>query len=155
MQIFESEAIVIDQNNLQNTQLVNTTVYEAIELKSQKDFSLTGNTMFTGSGFEPGFAFKLNLAGTKFGLDLSTQNGLDDNGGKYVGYISLTGQSTTTKTFEGKVLDNTDKIQDLKLEIINKKCGMPSGETVAYTSKITVGDKVKNEKLTGCAELKI
>lgn len=44
-------------------------IYETVELKTQKDFKLIGEPIFSASGFEPGFSVKLNLAGTKFGIE--------------------------------------------------------------------------------------
>jgi uncharacterized membrane protein len=123
------------------------TVFEPVELKSQKDFQMIGQRMFDGGGFEPGWNFKLNLAGSKFGLDMVSQYGE----AKYLGYIDLVSQSTSTKIWQGKVLDLDDTPQDIKLEIISKKCTEPSGEEVDYTVKVKVAD----ENLDGCAKLAI
>jgi hypothetical protein len=122
-------------------------VFEPVELKSQKDFTMIGEKMFEGGGFEPGWNFKLNLAGSKFGLDLLSQYGET----KYVGYIDLVSQSTSTKVWQGKVLDLSDIAQDIKLEIISKKCTEPSGDEVDYTVKVKVAD----EDIEGCAKLVI
>ena len=127
------------------TEQEKVTVFEPVELKSQKDFQMIGEKMFEGGGFEPGWNFKLNLAGSKFGIDLVSQYGET----KYVGYIDLVSQSTSTKVWQGKVLDLNDAAQDIKLEVISKKCTEPSGEEVGYTVKV----KVSNEKIDGCAKL--
>lgn len=123
------------------------TVFEPVELKSQNDFQMIGQKMFEGGGFEPGWNFKLNLAGSKFGLDMVSQYGET----KYVGYIDLVSQSTSTKVWQGKVLDIDDKPQDIKLEVMSKKCTEPSGDEVDYTVKVKVAD----ENLDGCAKLAI
>ena len=129
------------------TEQEKVTVFEPVELKSQKDFQMIGEKMFEGGGFEPGWNFKLNLAGSKFGIDLVSQYGET----KYVGYIDLVSQSTSTKVWQGKVLDLDDVAQDIKLEVISKKCTEPSGDKVDYTVKVKVAD----EDVEGCAKLAI
>lgn len=129
------------------TEVEKVTVFEPVELNKQNDFLMIGQKMFEGGGFEPGWNFKLNLAGSKFGIDLVSQYGET----KYVGYIDLTSQSTSTKVWQGKVLDLNDAAQDIKLEVISKKCTEPSGEEVGYTVKVKVG----SEKIDGCAKLVI
>lgn len=123
------------------------TVFEPVELRSQNDFQMIGQRLFNGSGFEPGWALKLNLAGSKFGIDLLSQYGET----KYVGYIDLVSQSTSTKVWQGKVLDLNDAAQDIKLEVISKKCTEPSGDEVDYTVRVKVAD----EDIEGCAKLAI
>jgi hypothetical protein len=49
---------------------------------------------------------------------------------KYVGYLDLFNQSTTTKVFTGNVLDKQDKIQTLKMTITEKICYEASGDTL-------------------------
>lgn len=129
------------------TEPAKVTVFEPVELKSQKDFQMIGKKMFEGGGFEPGWNFKLNLAGSKFGVDMVSQYGET----KYAGYIDLVSQSTSTKVWQGKVLDLEDVAQDIKLEVISKKCTEPSGDEVDYTVKVKVAD----ENLDGCAKLAI
>jgi hypothetical protein len=121
------------------------TVFEPVELKSQKDFKMIGQNIYSGSGFEPGFNFKISLAGTKFGTDLTSQYG-DTH---YVGYLDIVEQSTSTKVFSGKMLDKKDQVVDGEFKILTKKCNMPSGDEVPYTVVINVS----NEKLSGCADL--
>jgi hypothetical protein len=120
-------------------------IYETVELKTQKDFKLIGEPIFSASGFEPGFSVKLNLAGTKFGIDMDSSYGET----KYVGYLDLFNQSTTTKVFTGNVLDKQDKIQTLKMTITEKICYEASGDTLPYTVDVSVA----KEKVTGCGKI--
>lgn len=120
-------------------------VLAVVPLSSQKDFKLIGNTLFIGSGFEPGFNFKMNLAGQKFGIDLVSQYG-DTH---YVGYLDLVAQSSSTKIFAGNLLDKSDKSVACKFILTNKKCGTPKGDYTPFTVNINVG----TEELLGCANL--
>lgn len=137
---------IVDVPKVSTDMTTTETVFEAIELKSQKDFKLIGESVFIGSGFEPGFAFKINMAGTKFGVDLDSQYGET----KYVGYLDLASQSTTTKVFAGKMLDKNDQVVDGLFAIVSKACTMPSGDEVPFSVDIKAGPEV----LSGCAEMK-
>lgn len=120
-------------------------VLEVVELKTQKDFKMIGQEIFQGTGFEPGFNFRISIAGTKFGTELVSQYG-DTH---YVGYLDLVNNSTSTKTFSGKMLDKTDKIVEGLFNIFQKKCTLPSGTNVPFTVDI----KVATETLSGCATI--
>jgi hypothetical protein len=119
--------------------------YDITELKSQKDFKLLGDIFYIGGGFEPGWNFKITLIGNKFGVDLVSQYG--DT--KYVGYVDLASQSTSTKVLAGNLLDKDDKLQKFGMKIVSKKCVEPSGAEVDYTVNVLVGE----EKLDGCAKI--
>ena len=145
-----SQDIVVEPVDLtpQNVQpVVTQTVYDAIELKSQADFKIVGDMIYSGGGFEPGWGLKISLAGTKFGTDITTQYG----DGRYVGYLDITSQSTTSKTFSGKMLDIKNKVVDGTVTLLSKKCGKPSGEFSDYTATVKVG----KEKLSGCVDIAI
>ena len=144
MQVFQNNTLTIE---MPKQEVATTTIFESIELKSQDDFKLIGETIFSGGGFEPGWNFKLNLAGNKFGVEMLTKYGE----AKYVGYIDLITQSTSSKVWEGKVLDIEDTMQEVKITIQNKKCTEPSGDEVDYSIKVNVAD----EKLDGCAKMAI
>lgn len=137
-------------NNVQDA--ATTTVFDTVELKSQKDFVLTGQQILDGGGFEPGWNFKLNIAGQKFGVDLVSQYGET----KYVGYLDLVSQSTSTKVWGGFVLDKDDKQQNMGIKVDTQKCTEASGEEVDYTVKVLIGDPNNlTEELDGCAKLAI
>lgn len=142
MQILNNDTTLVSSTEAPQA---TTTIFESVELKSHKDFKLIGTKMYEGGGNEPGWAFKLNLAGNKFGIDMLTKYGEM----QYVGYIDLTNQSTSSKKFAGKVFDTSDTVQDVSMEIKTEKCIQPSGEEVEFT--VTV--KVADEDLTGCAKL--
>lgn len=120
-------------------------VYDVVELKTQKDFALVGEPMFKGSGFEPGFNFKLTVSGSKFGVDMVSKYGES----RYVGYLDLLAQSTSTKTFSGKMLDQNDKMVDAMFVIETKTCYEPSGDETPYTVDIKVSDEILN----GCVKM--
>jgi hypothetical protein len=121
------------------------TIYEAVELKSQDDFKMIGQTIYAGTGFEPGFNMLMSIAGTKFGTDIVSQYGET----RYVGYLDLMSQSTSSKVFFGKMLNKENALVDSEVEIVTKICTMPSGDKVPFILKISVGD----EKLQGCANV--
>lgn len=135
-----SDAVVVKQ-----TPVTQQTVFEAVELKSQKDFKLIGQILLSGSGYEPGFNFTISLAGTKFGVDLTSQYG--DT--RYVGYLDLNSQSTTTKIFSGNMLDKNNKVVTGEFTISKTKCFKASGDEVPYSVSI----KVAKENLKGCADM--
>lgn len=117
-------------------------VFEAIELKSQSDFKMVGEKVYEGLGSEPGFNFMVTVAGSKFGVDLSSQYGQT----RYVGYLDLIEQSTSTKIFSGKMLDQDNNMVDGKFKIFAQSCTLPSGDEVPLSAEIQVSD----ESLTGC-----
>lgn len=138
----------IAMENIQEQPAATTTqvkVYDKVPLVTQNDFKLLGKEIYIGTGFEPGFNFKISLAADKFGVDLVSQYGETH----YVGYIDLTSQSTTTKVFKGLLLNKQNVAVGSEFTIKTKKCGLPSGEEVPYSVSIVVGA----EKLSGCVQL--
>lgn len=119
--------------------------YEAIELKTQSDFRVIGKVVYEGGGTEPGFSFKTSIAGTKFGFDLVSQYGAT----RYVGYLDLSGQSTSSIAFTGKMLDKENSIVDAVFKINVASCTTPSGVVVPYSVDINVGPGI----LQGCGNI--
>lgn len=134
---------IVKENLTKEEQFV--TIFDTVALSEQKNFKLMGEQVFAGIGFEPGFVFKMSVAGTKFGLELLSENGLE----KHVGYLDLQSQSTSTKTFFGNLLDDKNKIVPTNMVFKLKKCIKPSGDEVEYIVEINLAKK----KLSGCAEL--
>ncbi len=148
--LIKYNVVVVDQvgqaSGVQNNS-ISETVFEQVELKSQTEFKMLGKSIYIGSGSEPGFSLNLSLAGTSFGTEIISDYGER----KFVGYINLLKQSTSTKVFSGKLLNISNKPVDVKIEFQTKKCIAESGEEKSYVLNINV----ENEKLVGCAEVKI
>jgi hypothetical protein len=133
-----SEGMMINDEDLPKS-------YEAIELKTQSDFRMIGKVVYEGGGTEPGFSFKTSIAGTKFGFDLASQYGAT----RYVGYLDLTNQSTSSIAFTGKMLDKGNSVVDAIFKINVANCTTPSGVVVPYSVDISVGPEV----LHGCGNI--
>lgn len=101
--------------------------------------------VYEGGGTEPGFSFKTSIAGTKFGFDLLSQNGAT----RYVGYLDLTSQSSTSIAFTGSMLDQQNNPVNAVFKINAEKCIVPSGAEVPYSVDIVVGP----ELLKGCGNI--